>query len=117
MKKINLKTHYSFLYTKDTYLDVPDEIAELLKQFDRKYHADNEKRRVYKAYCSLDINDGIERASLFTVQSPEELLENKICIETIHNAILSLPEKQMKRIYAHFFVGLSYTRIAIMEGG
>ena len=95
MIKINLKTYYSFLYKRDTYLDVPDEIAELLKQFDRQFHASNERIRVNKAYYSLDLNDGIQRACIHMGKSPEELYEKKVEIITLYKAILQLPEKQI----------------------
>lgn len=36
--------------------------------------------------------------------------------EQLHSAIASLPDKQAKRIYAHFFIGMSKTAIARAEG-
>ena len=116
MKCINLKLFYSNFYKTDTYIEVTEEIAEILKQFDRQFHASNERIRVNKAYFSLDLNDGIERACIHMSKSTEELYEEKVEIITLYKAILQLPEKQMKRIYAHFFLGLGYSKIAKLEG-
>lgn len=116
MKQINLKIHYSFLYRTDTYIQVPDEIEEQLKQFDRQSHADYERRRVYKAYFSLDSNDEIELKCNFTVESPENIYEHKKDKEVLYEALMLLPVKQKERIYAHYYLGLGCTTIAKHEG-
>ena len=116
MKQINLRIHYSFLYQSDTYLLVPDEIAALLRQLDRQEHANHERRRVHKAIYSLDINDGLEIVCSLAVQSPEEIFEQNMDRKDLYEAILLLPEKQMKRIYAHYFLGLGCSAIAKIEG-
>lgn len=41
---------------------------------------------------------------------------NQILKEQIYAAIAELPEKQAKRIYAHFYLGMSMTEIARAEG-
>ena len=69
-----------------------------------------------KATYSLDREDGIERDILFVSLSPDELYERKLTQEQLHAAIASLPDKQAKRIYAHFFLGMSKTAIARAEG-
>ena len=59
MKQINLKEYYPF-YTTDTIVEVPDEVADIL----RAYKLRDEAYRIYtyrhKAYFSLDFGDGIE---------------------------------------------------------
>lgn len=42
--------------------------------------------------------------------------ERKITTEQLHAAIGTLPDKQAKRIYAHYFMGMSKTAIAKAEG-
>ena len=37
-------------------------------------------------------------------------------MEQLYAAIATLPDKQAKRIYAHFFLGMSKTAIAKAEG-
>ncbi len=115
MKRINLKDYYSF-YDYDFFVEVTDKLAELLKLFGRKDHADYERCRVYRAYYSLDANDGIERDFTLLVMSPEEIYQRKMSYKELYAAINSLPEKQAKRIYAHFFLSLSKAEIARIEG-
>lgn len=115
MTKINLRDYYPF-YQSNYFLDVADEIAELFKQFRRKEHADYERRRIHRAYYSLDAGDGIERDVILLVLSPHEIYERKLTNQELYAAIKSLPEKQAKRIYAHFFLDMSKAQIARIEG-
>ncbi len=115
MKKVNLRDYYPF-YQSDFFIEVADEIAELLKQFERKEHANFERRRVHRAYYSLDAGDGIERDVILLVLSPQEIYERKLSYQELYAAISSLPEKQAKRIYAHFFFNMSKAQIARIEG-
>lgn len=115
MERINLRDLYPF-YKYDLFLEVTDKLAELLKLLNRKDHADYERRRVHKAYYSLDVDDGIERDVTLLVLSPEEIYQRKLSNQELYAAINSLPEKQAKRIYAHFFLGMSKAEIARIEG-
>ncbi|EGT4599951.1 TPA: sigma-70 family RNA polymerase sigma factor [Clostridioides difficile] len=72
--------------------------------------------RYHKAYYSLDRGDGIEHSALFVSLSPDEIYERKLTTEQLHTAIATLPDKQAKRIYAHYFLGMSKTAIAKAEG-
>jgi len=115
MKKINLRDYYPF-YTSDYFVEVPDEVAMLLQDFKR--HEAAYQRRTYwqKAHYSLDRNDGIEHDILFVALSPCEIYERKVTTEQLHAAIASLPDRQAKRIYAHYFLGMSKAAIAEAEG-
>ena len=115
MKRINLREHYPF-YNNDFYLEVTDKLAELFVLLNRIEHAEYERRRVNKAYYSLDANDGIERDIILLVLSPEDIYEKKLSRQELFAAVNSLPEKQAKRIYAHFFLGMSKAEIARLEG-
>jgi RNA polymerase sigma-70 factor (ECF subfamily) len=115
MKRINLRDYYPF-YKSDFFIEVTDEVVELFRQLTRKDHADFERRRVHKAYYSLDAGDGIERDVVLLVLSPEEVYERKMSNQELYAAINSLPEKQAKRIYAHFFLEMSKAQIARIEG-
>ena len=115
MTIINLRDYYPF-YTSDNFIDVPDEVYELLKEFDRKEAAYRLRTYRHKAYYSLDRNDGIEHEALFVSPSPYELYERKISIQELHTAISNLPDKQAKRVYAHFILGMSQADIAKVEG-
>ena len=72
-------------------------------------------RRTYrhKAYYSLDRDDGLEHEALFVALSPHELYERKVTMQELHAAIASLPNKQAKRIYAHFILGMTKQDIAL----
>lgn len=115
MKRINLKEYYPF-YQSDYFIEVSDEIAKQFRQFNRKEHADFERRRVYKAYYSLDAGNSIEKDVILLVLSPDEIYERKLANQESYAAINILPEKQAKRLYAHFFLDMSKAQIARIEG-
>lgn len=115
MRTINLRDYYP-AYTSDTFLEVQDEIIETLAQFKRDDHAYYERRRVHKAYYSLDLGDGIENAALYREPSPQEIYKKDIADQELYTAIRSLPETQARRIHAYFFHGMSKTAIAKVEG-
>ena len=116
MKTINLKDIYPYYFTEDKWIDVPDELAQIFVDFIKAEETYERTKRRYKATYSLDRGDGIERDILFVSLSPHELYERKLTQEQLHAAIASLPDKQAKRIYAHFFLGMSKTAIARSEG-
>ena len=43
----------------------------------------------------------------FVALSPHELYERKVTMQELHAAISSLPDKQAKRMYAHFILGMT----------
>ncbi len=58
----------------------------------------------------------IENASLLKPQTPETFLVEKQLQEQLYEAVMALPEKQAKRVYAHFYLGISKAEIA-WQGG
>lgn len=50
------------------------------------------------------------------VQSPEELYVLKIVQELLYSAMSELTDKQLERLYAHFFLGMNYAKIAHIQG-
>lgn len=115
MKKVNFKKYYDHI-TTDTYHDVPDEVFNILEEYRKAEQAYHSKIIYHKAYYSLDRDDGIEHSALFVSLSPDEIYERKLTREQLHAAIATLPDKQAKRIYAHYFLGMSITAIAKAEG-
>lgn len=115
MVTINLRDFYPY-EQENPYVEVSDEVAEMLYAFERAEASYDRKMRRYKAYYSLDRKNGIERSIVFASQSPEELFERKMTREELHAAIAQLPDKQAKRIYAHFLLGMSKDEIAKAEG-
>lgn len=69
----------------------------------------------HRAYYSLDRDDGIEHNILFPVRSSEEQYEEMLMRQEIYKAMCQLPEKTFRRIYAHYFLGLSKVAIARAE--
>lgn len=115
MKRINLKDYYDHI-SIDTYINVPDEVYDIFEAYRKAEQAYQSKRHYHKAYYSLDRDDGVEHRALFVSLSPDEIYERKLTSEQLHAAIATLPDKQAKRIYAHFFLGMSKTVIAKSEG-
>ena len=115
MKTINLKDYYPF-YTQDTFVEVSDELFAIFEESARAEATYERKKYRYKAHYSLDRGDGIEHDILFVSLSPDEIYERKLTSQQLHAAIASLPDKQAKRIYAHYFMGMSKTAIAKAEG-
>ena len=114
MIKINLRDYYPY-YMSDCFIDVPDEVAALMRASIRYEAAYQRRANRYKAFYSLDRDDGIERDILFVSLSPCEIYERKVTYEQLHAAISALPDKQAKRIYARYFLGMSNAAIAKAE--
>ena len=115
MKRINLKAYYDHII-EDTYIDIPDEVFNLFEEYRKAEQAYQSRIHYHKAYYSLDRGDGIEHSVLFVSLSPDEIYERRLTSEQLHAAIATLPDKQAKRIYAHYFLGMSKTAIAKAEG-
>lgn len=115
MITINLKDYYDHIGI-DTYIDVPDEVFNIFEECRKAEQAYQSRIRYHKAYYSLDRGDGIEHGALFVSLSPDEIYERKLTSEQLHAAIATLPDKQAKRIYAHYFLGMSKVAIAKAEG-
>ena len=116
MVEINLRKYYSDFYIADCIIEVPDEVAKTLDSYKHTEAAYYLRRYRHKAYYSLDRGDGIEKDILFVSLSPGEIYERKVTTEQLHAAIASLPDKQAKRIYAYYFLGMSKNTIAKTEG-
>lgn len=93
MTKINLREFYPW-YKVDTYVDVPDEVAEELQAGRRAEHAQKSKIAYHKAYYSLDCDDGIEHSVCRMEPSPEALLLQQEQTEALCQALNTLSEKQ-----------------------
>ena len=112
MKTINLKDYYPY-YRKDSFIELSDEIVAAMKPYGTEDQTQWRIRRRYKVY-SLDV-DRTENGVIFTALSPCELYERKLTYQELHSAIANLPDKQAKRIYAHFFLRMSMSEIAKAE--
>ena len=116
MKKINLRELYPDVYTTDFFVDVTEEVMETIRAAERAEAAYERKLYRYKAYYSLDCDNGSENAILMKPQTPEMLLEEKQFQEQVYATVMTLPEKQAKRIYARYYLGMTVNEIAEVEG-
>lgn len=133
MAKIDLLELYPTLklrrQKKETcVINVPNEIAEefvaslnlkvarSLVRFERNEKAYYRKLYENKAHYSLDQDDGIENEMLLNLPSLIDEHERKLTTKQLYIALEMLPAKQAKRIYAHFFMGMSKVDIAKAEG-
>ena len=107
MKEINLRELYPDTYNTDTFVEVADEVWAAISSSQRAEAAYERRKFRHKAHYSLDYGNGIEKAAHQAVPTPEELL---------YAAVMSLPEKQAKRIYARFYLGMTAVEIAHAEG-
>ena len=89
---------------------------ETIRAAERAETAYERKMYRYKAQYSLDYENGIENAVLLKPQTPEMVLEEKQFREQVYAAVMKLPEKQAKRIYARYYLGMTVNEIAEVEG-
>ena len=123
MQTINLKQYYPFC-TEDTFVEVSDEIVEAFLLDKRAEAARERKMYRYKAFYSLDCDDGIENAAIGWAQpSPEDCLMEKEAqaeyaelLRRLYKAISSLTPAQARRVRAYYIAGINQPKIARREG-
>lgn len=116
MKHINLRDYYPAQYKSDCFIEVPDEVEHIFTASKRKEASYRRCKYYNKAQYSLDREDGIENHILNSEPSAEEVYEQASIAKHLAEAIYTLPEKQTRRIYAHYFSGVSKAAIARAEG-
>ncbi|TNJ65316.1 sigma-70 family RNA polymerase sigma factor [Paenibacillus hemerocallicola] len=112
--KINLREIYPY-YKNDIWVEVEEELAIEMRQFELYESAYILRRYRNRAYFSLDREDGIEQEAQDSSISPEELVMQKAANEELYAALCKLPDKWGRRIYAHYVLGLSKVAIARAE--
>ena len=116
MKKVNLRELCPDVYKTDHFVEVTEDVLETIRAAERAEAAYDRRMYRYKAYYSLDCDNGIENAILMKPQTPEMLLEEMQLREQLYAAVMALPEKQAKRIYARYYLGMRVSEIAVAEG-
>jgi len=128
MKIINLRNLFPE-YQLNCCIEVPDdeavsfiasltkEIAEVYVEFQRKENAYQRQLHRKKAHYTIDKSDGIVNDAICLIDDPvfEEYI-SKLSKQQFFNAVSSLPEKQAKRVYSHYVLGMSKAEIARIEG-
>lgn len=115
MKEINLRKLYPDTYRTDILVEVSDQVWAEICTNQRSETAYERRKFRYKAHYSLDYGNGIEKAAITRTSAPDDLLEEKQKREELYTAVMSLPKKQAKRIYAHFYLGMTPAEIAEVE--
>ena len=72
MKTINLKKYYYPLYETDTFIELPDEIADAIVEEWRADH--NSEQRLWSHTYSMDYSPGLEYHLLYHALSAEDTL-------------------------------------------
>lgn len=109
----NLTSGYYPFYQDDVWIEITDDLAAQLKQWEREESNRQRKRRRYHDYSFSDFQ---ERCMKYECFAPDELYERKLTRQQLHAAISTLPDKQAKRIYAYCVLGISMAKIAAAEG-
>ena len=111
MKKVNLRDLYPDVYKTDHFVEVTEDVLETIRAAERAEAAYDRRMYRYKAHYSLDCDNGIENAILMKPQTPEMLLEEKQLREQLYATVMALSEKQAKRIYARYYLGMRVSEI------
>ena len=93
MTKINLREQYPDFYKTDYIIEVPDEVAAVMKEHDRLEAAYRRRTYYHKAHYSLDRGDGIEYDALFVSMTPCELYDLRGKIVKAERRIAILTER------------------------
>ena len=86
MKEINLRDYYPF-YKTDMIVEVPDEVADLLREYALLEEAYRIRTYRYRAFYSLDYDENTERDIASTQPTPLEILEKKYTSELIYKGV------------------------------
>lgn len=125
MKTINLKKYYYPICKKDTFVEVPDEVADAIVEESRAEDA-NDAKQHYHCY-SLDASPGMENHFPEQAVSPEDILMEKetereqeaaraLRMEQLREALATLTPRQASCLHARFWEGKPFKEIAGAEG-
>ena len=122
MKTINLRWIYPH-YRHDEFVEVSDEVWEVMRQAQREMN-NYERRKVYhRAYYSLDAYSWTENYALEHGRSPEDILLEREERAAHLRLLAALPEAlahatptQARRVRAYYIAGISQPEISRREG-
>jgi len=101
----------------DAYINaLTPEVVQIFFEEELREMALQRKTYRHKAHYSLDRDDGIENEAVDVQADPFEEILFEMEAKQLYAALSTLPEKQAKRIYAHYILGISKTEIAMQEG-
>ena len=115
MKTINLREYYPTIYRRDHLISLPDAVASAL-------HEGRPARlpircAFFGTKPTIPWSRAEARGELptSTAADPYTLLAANYEKEQLYQALASLSDKERQRVYAHFFLGMSYSSIARLE--
>ena len=126
MKTINRRWIYPH-YRHDEFVEVSDEVWEVMRQAQREMN-NYERRKVYhRAYYSLDASPGMDNHFPEQAVSPEDILMEKetereqeaartLMVERLREALATLTPRQASCLHARFWEGKPFKEIAGAEG-
>lgn len=122
MTTINLRKYYYPAYKTDMFVEVSDEVAETMKQFDREMNNYQRRTLYHRAFYSLDAYEWTEHYALEHGKSPEEILLEREEQDARRQLLAALPEAfsyatplQARRVRAYFIAGSLQREIASAE--
>ncbi len=105
MKKVNLRELYPDIYKNGCFfIEVSSEVQEVFLTDKRAEAARQRQMYNYKAYYSLDCDNGIEKQVVYQPPTPEMLMEEKQLREQLYSAVMALPEEAGKRGFMLGFI-------------
>jgi len=113
MKKFKL--NYTTADKTQVCVKVTREVKEVIEQTDRKIESQKRQDRRYLA--REEYQDGFtDTTVLYPQENLPEFIDKMDRNNQLYSAIDTLSETQKRRIYLHYFVGLSYREIGKREG-
>lgn len=96
-------------------VEVSTSVKELLEQSDRQIRSQRRQDRRYLDFTPLT-DEVLEISLLGVFEDTADLLERMERNARLHEAIGKLTEVQRRRLRLYYFEGLTYSRIAKLEG-
>ena len=124
MKTINLKKYYYPICKKDTFVEVPDEVADAIVEESR---AETQNAKQHYHHITLDASPGMEHHFPEQAISPEDILMEKkhereqeaahaLMMQRLREALATLTPRQASCLHARFWEGKQFKEIARGRG-
>lgn len=114
MDKPLVKIEYKTANGSRICVEVSTSVKELLEQSDRQIRSQKRQDRRYLDFTPLT-DEYMENALLGAYEDTADLLDRMERDTRLHKTIGKLTEIQRRRLYLHFFRGLTYKQIAKVE--
>ena len=115
MDKPLVKIEYKTANGSRICVEVSTSVKELLEQSDRQIRSQRRQDRRYLDFTPLT-DEVLEISLLGVFEDTADLLERMERNARLHEAIGKLTEVQRRRLLLYYFEGLTYSRIAKLEG-